>query len=80
MTSSSQNAPETRGSSEPFESHSWFHHAQTQADALFLKGCLSRRDGTELEDATAVLENALHSAETLPDSEPAVAAGLLQRQ
>ena len=80
MTSSSQNAPEARGSSGPFESHSWFHHAQTLADDLFRKWCLSLRDGTELEDAIAVLENALHYAETLPDIEPAVPAELLRRQ
>ena len=80
MTSSSQNTPEARASSEPFESHSWFHHALTQADALFHKWCFSWRDGTELEDAIAVLENALHYAETLPDIEPAVPAELLRRQ
>ena len=80
MTSSSQNAPEARASSEPFESHSWYHHALTQADALFQKWCFSWRDGTELEDAIAVLENALHYAETLPDIEPAVPAELLRRQ
>ena len=80
MTSSSQNIPEARASSEPFESHSWFHQALTQADALFRKWCFSWRDGTELEDAIAVLENALHYVETLPDIEPAVPAELLRRQ
>ena len=80
MTSDSQNAPEACGTSGPFESHSWFHHAQTKADALFRKWCLSWRDRTELEDAIAVLENALHYAETLPDIEPAVPAELLRRQ
>ena len=80
MTSSSQNAPEARASSEPFESHSWFHHSLTQADALFHKWCFSWRDGIKLEDAIAVLENALNYAETLPDIEPAVPAELLRRQ
>ena len=80
MTSNSQTAPEACGSSEPFESHSWFHDAQTKADALFRKWCLSWRDGTELEDAIAGLENVLHYAETLPNIEPAVPAELLWRQ
>ena len=80
MTSSSENAADARGWSEPFESHSRFDHAQTQAHALFLKWCLSRRDGTDLEDAIAMLDNALHFAEALPDIEPAVPAELLRRQ
>lgn len=58
----------------------WFHHAQTQADALFRKWCLSLRAETELKDAIAVLGNALRYAETLPDIEPAVPAELLRRQ
>ena len=80
MTSDFQDAPEACGSSETFESRSWFHHEQTKADAFFRKWCLSWRDGTELEEAIAVLENALHYAETLPNIEPAVPAELLRRQ
>ena len=80
MASSSQDALEASGSSHPIERHPWFHHAQTQADALFVKWCRSWRHGTEFEDAIAVLENAFKYAETLPDIEPAVPAGLLRRQ
>ena len=80
MTSSSQNAPEARKPSRPFGTHPWFHDAQTQADALFVKWCLSWRHGTELEDAIAVLEKALKHAETLSDIESAVPAELLRRQ
>ena len=80
MESGPQNAPEARALSEPLVSHSWFHQALTQADALSRKWCLSWRDGTELEDAIEVLENALHYAETLSDIEPAVPAELLRRQ
>lgn len=80
MTSSPHNASEARGSKEPLESCSWFHHAQTQADALFTKWCLSWRQGTELEDAVAVLESALHHAETVANIETAVSAEILRRQ
>ena len=80
MTSRSQNAPEACGSTDPIDCHSWFHHAQTQADDLFLKWNLSGGDGTKMEDAIAVLENALRFAETLPDIEPAMPAELLRRQ
>lgn len=80
MTSSPHNETEARGSTEPFESYSWLHHAQTQADALFNNWCLSWREGTELEDAIALLESALHHAETFPNIETAVSAEILRRQ
>ena len=80
MASSFQEALEASGSSHPVEGHPWFHHAQTQADALLIKWCRSWRHGTEFEDAIAVLENAFKYAETLPDIEPAVPAGFLRRQ
>ena len=80
MASSSQDALEASGSSHPVERHPWIHNAQTQADALFVKWCQSWRHGSEFEDAIAVLENAFKYAETLPDIEPAVPAGLLRRQ
>ena len=82
MNASSENAPEDRGTSVEsiIEHHSLFEQAETQADALFHKWCLSWRKGTELESAIALLENALHLAEALPNVGPAAPAKLLRRQ
>lgn len=82
MTAGSENCSETcqtlAGSN--VACHPLIEQAQTQADALFRKWCLSWRDGNELESAIALLEAALHLAERLPNVESAVLAKLLRQQ
>ena len=87
MTSSPHNAPDVSDWAENFHSYSWLHYAETHADALFNKWCLSWREGTELEHAVAVLESvlavlesALHHAEMPPNVVTAVSAEILRRQ